>query len=60
MKTCDVVVFISGQNAGKAHLLSDVINNIELYADYYQRSTLSFYIAVNHEFYKRLESAGKV
>ncbi|XP_033647487.1 m7GpppX diphosphatase-like [Asterias rubens] len=31
-----------GSNVTKAHLLSDVIENIELMSDYYQKKTLSF------------------
>nr|CAI5840224.1 unnamed protein product [Callosobruchus analis] len=43
---------------GKAHLLSDVISNIELAPDYYQKSTISFVIAENHKLFEKLKTAG--
>lgn len=33
-----------GRHVGRAHLLSTVINNIELMSDFYQRATLSYFI----------------
>eukprot|EP00286_Rhodomonas_abbreviata_P001933 CAMPEP_0181290856 /NCGR_PEP_ID=MMETSP1101-20121128/1647_1 /TAXON_ID=46948 /ORGANISM="Rhodomonas abbreviata, Strain Caron Lab Isolate" /LENGTH=275 /DNA_ID=CAMNT_0023395189 /DNA_START=9 /DNA_END=836 /DNA_ORIENTATION=- len=33
-----------GTEAGRAHLLSDVIDNISLYPDYYQKKTMTFAI----------------
>ncbi|KAI8641583.1 HIT-like domain-containing protein [Parasitella parasitica] len=38
-----------GVVSGQAHLLDTVINNIELYADYYQRATIPFVIGENHQ-----------
>ncbi|VEN63289.1 unnamed protein product [Callosobruchus maculatus] len=43
---------------GKAHLLSDVINNIELAPDYYQKSTIGFVVAENHKLFDKLKTAG--
>lgn len=44
-----------GINIGKAHLLDDVIDNIQLYDDFYQKKTLNFYVKKNNELYKRLK-----
>ncbi|CEP08597.1 hypothetical protein [Parasitella parasitica] len=38
-----------GVVSGQAHLLDTVIDNIELYADYYQRATIPFVIGENHQ-----------
>lgn len=38
-----------GVVSGQAHLLDTVINNIELYPDYYQRATIPFVIGENHQ-----------
>ncbi|XP_012278958.1 m7GpppX diphosphatase [Orussus abietinus] len=39
---CNLMLETPGVYAEKAHLLSTVINNIELVPDYYQRATLAF------------------
>ncbi|KAI8968369.1 HIT-like domain-containing protein [Mycotypha africana] len=38
-----------GVVSGQAHLLDTVINNLELYPDYYQRATLPFVIGERHQ-----------
>jgi m7GpppX diphosphatase len=38
-----------GVVSGQAHLLDTVINNIELYPDYYQKATLPFIIGERHQ-----------
>ncbi|CDH56795.1 scavenger mrna decapping enzyme [Lichtheimia corymbifera JMRC:FSU:9682] len=40
-----------GVVAGQAHLLDSVIDNIEMYPEYYQRATLPFVIGNNHPLY---------
>lgn len=40
-----------GVVSGQAHLLDTVINNIELYPDYYQRVNLPFVIGEKHELF---------
>ncbi|CAH1974321.1 unnamed protein product [Acanthoscelides obtectus] len=43
---------------GKAHLLSDVISNLEVAPDYYQKSTISFVMPENHRLFEKLKTAG--
>ncbi|KAG1669567.1 hypothetical protein FOA52_006340 [Chlamydomonas sp. UWO 241] len=45
---------------GKAHLLDDIIENIEFRPDYYQQRTLSFVVGVNDELWKVVESWRKL
>ncbi|XP_033227226.1 m7GpppX diphosphatase [Belonocnema kinseyi] len=42
----------------KAHLLSTVIQNIELMPDYYQKASLSFAVAENDPLYKKYQEHG--
>lgn len=46
----------SGINAGKAILLDDVIANIELVPEYYQKRTLSYVLGENHDLWKLIEA----
>lgn len=46
-----------GTYCGKAHLLSTVIDNIKLIPDYYQRTTLSFYIGELHGLYRAIKES---
>lgn len=39
----------------RAHLLSSVINNIELLPDYYQKATLSYVVRENDALFEKLE-----
>ena len=49
-----------GSGAERAHLLADVIQNIELLGDYYQRAALSFTARLNDALYKAFQAAGRV
>ncbi|CAH1783322.1 unnamed protein product [Owenia fusiformis] len=49
-----------GSNAGRAHLLSDVIDNIELRNDFYQKKTLNFILRENEGLFKKFQESGKV
>jgi len=56
------IFLISGSNVLGAHLLSDVINNIEMQSDYYKRKTLAFVSRENtelHKLYKMADRIGK-
>lgn len=44
--------------AEKCHLLANVISNIELVSDYYQRVTLPFAVRENDSLFKKLEDKG--
>lgn len=46
-----------GVFVGQAHLLDTVINNIEMYNDYYQRATLPFTIGERHPLYALFQDA---
>lgn len=48
-----------GSNVIGAHLLADVIDNIEMYPDYYQRKTLAFSVKENALLYKCYKNALK-
>jgi m7GpppX diphosphatase len=41
-----------GCSVGGAHLLDDIIDNIELWDDYYQRRNLNYFLGVEHELYR--------
>ncbi len=45
----------AGTGAGKAHLLQEVIDNISLWPDYYQKKTLTYYLKANDVLFKRLK-----
>ncbi|XP_068217304.1 m7GpppX diphosphatase isoform X2 [Palaemon carinicauda] len=47
-----------GTWAGKAHLLSSVISNLEICDDYYQKATLPFTIKDNHPLRLKFEEKG--
>ncbi|XP_065162115.1 m7GpppX diphosphatase [Atheta coriaria] len=47
-----------GVFAEKCHLLANVISNIELVSDYYQRVTLPFAVRENDSLFKKLEDKG--
>ncbi|KAJ8947587.1 hypothetical protein NQ318_010099 [Aromia moschata] len=44
--------------AEKAHLLTNVISNIELAPDYYEKSTIPFVVRENDNLFKKLEEKG--
>lgn len=47
-----------GITTERAHLLSNVISNIELLPDYYQKITLPYVIQENNALFKKLEENG--
>ncbi|ELT96554.1 hypothetical protein CAPTEDRAFT_162417 [Capitella teleta] len=49
-----------GSGVDRAHLLSDVIDNIELMPDYYQRKTLSFSSKENEKLSVAFSEAGRI
>ena len=49
-----------GSGAERAHLLSDVINNIELDPAYYQKKTLAFTVKANQGLCKKYQEAGRI
>ena len=42
---------------GRAHLLDDVIHNLEITSDYYKKATISSVMATTHDLYRLLFSA---
>lgn len=46
-----------GLNAGKAILLDDVIDNLKLMPDYYQKRTLNYVLGENHQLWDILKNA---
>ena len=48
----------TGISVERAHLLSTVIQNIELMPDYYQKATLLFAVAENDPLYKEYQEHG--
>ena len=51
--------FAVGSNCVGAHLLSDVIDNIELQSDYYQKRTLCYALKENDLLYSLYVEAGR-
>lgn len=49
-----------GQRIGKAILLDDVIENLELTSDYYAQRTMSYVLGQGHALWKVLEEAGAI
>ncbi|OBA23717.1 scavenger mRNA decapping enzyme [Metschnikowia bicuspidata var. bicuspidata NRRL YB-4993] len=45
----------AGINAGKAILLDDVIDNVRMVYDYYQRRTMYYQLGGNHKLWEKLE-----
>lgn len=52
-------VLYLGSNCVGAHLLSDVIDNIQQQADYYQKRTLCYSLKENDLLYKLYDEAGR-
>jgi len=48
-----------GTSTGKAHLLNDIIDNIEMVPDYYQKKTLYYTLKINDPLYKLFQSASE-
>ena len=51
-------VLFLGSQVEQGHLLSDVISNLRLRSDYYQRATLTFGIKEGENLYKHYASIG--
>ncbi|XP_046399890.1 m7GpppX diphosphatase [Ischnura elegans] len=49
-----------GIHAGKAHLLTSVINNLELLSTYYQKATLPFFLKESDNLFSKFEEHGIV
>ena len=49
---------IGGFEADRAHMLMDIIENIELMSDYYSKKTLVHKVRENDGLYKAYSSAG--
>lgn len=47
-----------GITTERAHLLSTVINNIELIPDYYQKVTIPYVVRQNDNLFKKFEEKG--
>ena len=47
-----------GFGADRAHLLRDVIQNIEFLNDYYKKAALTFIVRENDKLYSRLKDHG--
>lgn len=52
------MVFFIGINVEKAHLLTTIINNIEMKNDYYQKASLHYVIKESDPLFNILEKAG--
>jgi len=50
--------YFIGINVGKAHLLSTIINNIEMQGNYYQKATLDYVIKESDPLFNRFEEKG--
>lgn len=53
-------VLFLGTWAGKAHLLSSVISNLETCGDYYETAVLPFTVKDNHPLRAKFEEKGKL
>ena len=47
-----------GFGADRAHLLRDVVQNIELHTDYYKKATLTYIVRENDDLYTKLKDYG--
>lgn len=50
----------AGKDIMRAHLLSDIIDNIEMKSNYYQEKTLSYMVAENTLLFKELKNRGHI
>ena len=49
-----------GAVVGKAHLLTDVIDNLRIMSDFYQRKTLACILRENDDLYETYRKSGKL
>jgi len=47
-----------GFGADRAHLLMDVIDNIELHGDFYKKKTLTYSVREQEDLYKKFQESG--
>ncbi|KAI8892272.1 HIT-like domain-containing protein [Globomyces pollinis-pini] len=47
---------LDGAQVGQAHLLEDIIDNINLDKDYYKKKTLSYFLSTNHPLFTLLQN----
>jgi len=50
--------YLTGINVGKAHLLTTIINNIEMQGNYYQKATLDYTIKESDPLFNQFEEKG--
>jgi len=50
--------YLIGINVGRAHLLTTIINNIEMQSNYYQKATLDYVIKESDPLFNRFEEKG--
>lgn len=53
------IIFL-GINVEKSHLLSSIINNIEMQSNYYQKATLNYVVKESDPLFNRLEEKGNL
>jgi len=53
-------MIFTGINVEKAHLLSSIINNIEMQNNYYQKALLPFVIKQSDPLFDRYEEKGSI
>jgi len=51
---------LTGINVGKAHLLTTIINNIEMQSNYYQKATLDYVIKESDPLFNCFEEKGNI
>lgn len=49
-----------GIHVEKAHLLTTIINNIEMQSNYYQKASLSYVIKQSDSLFNRFEEKGNI
>lgn len=52
------IIFFLGINVEKAHLLTTIINNIEMQNNYYQKASLNFVVKESDPLFNRFEEKG--
>jgi len=53
-----ITYLFTGINVGKAHLLTTIINNIEMQGNYYQKASLDYFIKESDPLFNRFEEKG--
>lgn len=55
-----LLIIFTGINVEKAHLLTSIINNIEMQSNYYQKALLHFVIKQSDPLFDRYEEKGSI